>query len=298
MTNIHYLNSYAAGPVIERQITDEHVDKLFDFVPRNVFFWTLRFAKLKFNQRLSQGSETWFDRLKVYVGLPDWVLTEEQIEDENLAYIKIPFGLINDVQEISDYELIVTVPFQRHHSETGEAYNSLHHVSAKYFALSSYNMDTAILNRKEPFADEEDQYEELIENELDNVWLKKQRLIQILRDEQFNNERVETLYTCLNTCMGLAEGNKELIEEFTNIHDAGDIGCEEAHRIYSNLTIEEFFDWSTEHFGLDDYYKDTETLIDNVKFHMEEDQRMLVVNEPYKFITKMIARSFKIAEHN
>lgn len=298
MTNIHYLNSYAAGPVIERQITDEHVDKLFDFVPRNVFFWTLRFAKLKFNQRLSQGSETWFDRLKVYVGLPDWVLLEEQIEDENLSYIKIPFGLINDVQEISDYELIVTVPFQRHHSETGEAYNSLHHVSAKYFALSSYNMDTAILNRKEPFADEEDQYEELIENELDNVWLKKQRLIQILRDEQFNNERVETLYTCLNTCMGLAEGNKELIEEFTNIHDAGDIGCEEAHRIYSNLTIEEFFDWSTEHFGLDDYYKDTETLIDNVKFHMEEDQRMLVVNEPYKFITKMIARSFKLAEHN
>lgn len=298
MTNIHYLNSYAAGPVIERQITDEHVDKLFDFVPRNVFFWTLRFAKLKFNQRLSQGSETWFDRLKVYVGLPDWVLTEEQIEDENLAYIKIPFGLINDVQEISDYELIVTVPFQRYHSETGEAYNSLHHVSAKYFALSSYNMETAILNRKEPFDDEEDQYEELIENELDNVWLKKQRLIQILRDEQFNNERVETLYTCLNTCMGLAEGNKELIEEFINIHDAGDIGCEEAHRIYSNLTIEEFFDWSTEHFGLDDYYRDTETLIDNVKFHMEEDQRMLVVNEPYKFITKMIARSFKIAEHN
>ena len=298
MTNIHYLNSYAAGPVIERQITDEHIDELYDFVPRNVFFWTLRFAKLKFNQRLSQGSETWFDRLKVYVGLPDWVLTEEQIEDENLAYIKIPFGLINDVQEISDYELIVTVPFQRYHSETGEAYNSLHHVSAKYFALSSYNMETAILNRKEPFDDEEDQYEELIENELDNVWLKKQRLIQILRDEQFNNERVETLYTCLNTCMGLAEGNKELIEEFINIHDAGDIGCEEAHRIYSNLTIGEFFDWSTEHFGLDDYYRDTETLIDNVKFHMEEDQRMLVVNEPYKFITKMIARSFKIAEHN
>ena len=298
MTNIHYLNSYAAGPVIERQIADEHIDKLYDFVPRNVFFWTLRFAKLKFNQRLSQGSETWFDRLKVYVGLPDWVLTEEQIEDENLAYIKIPFGLINDVQEISDYELIVTVPFQRYHSETGEAYNSLHHVSAKYFALSSYNMDTAILNRKEPFADEEDQYEELIENELDNVWLKKQRLIQILRDEQFNNERVETLYTCLNTCMGLAAGNKELIEEFINIHDAGDIGCEEAHRIYSNLTIEEFFDWSTEHFGLDDYYRDTETLIDNVKFHMGEDQRIRVVNEPYKFITKMIARSFKIAEHN
>ena len=98
--------------------------------------------------------------------------------------------------------------------------------------------------------------------------------------------------------MGLAKGNIELIEEFINIQDAGDIGSEEAQKIYGNLTIEEFFDWSTENFGLDDYYTDTEVLINNVKYHMEDDERMLKVNEPYQFITKMIARTFPITEHN
>lgn len=298
MSNIHYLNSYTTAPVIDRQISDEIIDKLYDFVPSNVFFWTLRFAKLRFNQRLTQGSETWFDRLKVYVGLPDWVLTEEQIDEDSLTYIKVPFGLINDIQDISDYELKITVPFQRINSETGEAYNSLFHVSAKFFATRSYEMDTAILDRSDAFSEEEDQYERLIQNELENVWLKKQRLIEICRDDHFDAERVETLYTCLNTCLGLAEGNKDLIEEFTTVQDAGDIGCKEAQKIYSSLTIEEFFDWSTEHFGLDDYYRDAETLIDNVKFHLEQDQRMLIINKPYKFITEMIARSFKIAEHN
>tara|TARA_B110000305_G_C18954868_1_gene410065 strand:+ start:72 stop:368 length:297 start_codon:yes stop_codon:yes gene_type:complete len=98
--------------------------------------------------------------------------------------------------------------------------------------------------------------------------------------------------------MGLADGNIELIEEFTDIEDAGQIGSDEAQKIYSNLTVEEFFDWSTEHFGLDDYYTDTEVLVDNVKYHMEDDESMLEFNEPYKFITKMIARTFPIIEHN
>ena len=84
----------------------------------------------------------------------------------------------------------------------------------------------------------------------------------------------------------------------TDIEDAGQIGSDEAQKIYSNLTVEEFFDWSTEHFGLDDYYTDAEVLVDNVKYHMEDDESMLEFNEPYKFITKMIARTFPIIEHN
>jgi hypothetical protein len=183
-------------------------------------------------------------------------------------------------------------------TETGEAYNSLHHVDAQYFVIKSYNMESDIMERREEFADMEDQYDNLIENGLVNVWQKKQLLVKRLRSETFQDERTEALYTCLNTCMGLAEGNIELIEEFTNIQGVGDIGAEEAQKIYSNLTIEEFFDWSTEHFGLDDYYTDTDVLINNVKYHMEENESMLEFNEPYKFITKMIARTFPIIEHN
>lgn len=298
MTNIHYLKICGVEQNSYEQIKDELIEKLYDLAPRNVFLWTLKYAKIKFNQRIQQDAETWFDKLKVYVGLPDWIITEEQIDDDKVAHVKVPFGLINDINEISDVRLRIAVPFQRMNTETGEAYNSLHHVDAQYFVIKSYNMESDIMERREEFADMEDQYDNLIENGLVNVWQKKQLLVKRLRSETFQDERTEALYTCLNTCMGLAEGNIELIEEFTNIQGVGDIGAEEAQKIYSNLTIEEFFDWSTEHFGLDDYYTDTDVLINNVKYHMEENESMLEFNEPYKFITKMIARTFPIIEHN
>ena len=298
MSNIHYLKTYKIDPNNRSMVTDELIDKLYDFAPRNVFYWVLKFAKIRFNQRIKQDAETWFDKLRVYVGLPDWVITESQIEDDNVAHVKVPFGLINDINDISDIGLQISIPYQREDSETGELYNTLHHVTADFFALRSYHMDSDIINQKEEFADMEDQFDDLIENGVANVWRKKQLLVKRLRTENFHSERTEILYTCLNTCMGLADGNIELIEEFTDIEDAGQIGSDEAQKIYSNLTVEEFFDWSTEHFGLDDYYTDTEVLVDNVKYHMEDDESMLEFNEPYKFITKMIARTFPIIEHN
>ena len=298
MSNIHYLKTYKSDPNNRSMVTDELIDKLYDFAPRNVFYWVLKFAKIRFNQRIKQDAETWFDKLRVYVGLPDWVITESQIEDDNVAHVKVPFGLINDINDISDIGLQISIPYQREDSETGELYNTLHHVTADFFALRSYHMDSDVINQKEEFADMEDQFDDLIENGVANVWRKKQLLVKRLRTENFHIERTEILYTCLNTCMGLADGNIELIEEFTDIEDAGQIGSDEAQKIYSNLTVEEFFDWSTEHFGLDDYYTDTEVLVDNVKYHMEDDESMLEFNEPYKFITKMIARTFPIIEHN
>ena len=298
MSNIHYLKTYKSDPNNRSMVTDELIDKLYDFAPRNVFYWVLKFAKIRFNQRIKQDAETWFDKLRVYVGLPDWVITESQIEEDDVAHVKVPFGLVNDINDISDIGLQIAIPYQREHSETGELYNTLHHVNGDFFALRSYHMDSDVINQKEEFADMEDQFDELIENSVANVWRKKQLLVKRLRIENFHNERTEILYTCLNTCMGLADGNIELIEEFADIEDAGQIGSEEAQKIYSNLTVEEFFDWSTEHFGLDDYYTDTEVLVDNVKYHMEDDESMLEFNEPYKFITKMIARTFPIIEHN
>ena len=188
MTNIYYLNSYKAERIKDEQITDEFIETLYDFAPKNVFYWTLKFAKLRFNQRLQKNEQGWFDLLKVYVGLPDWIITESQIEAEKASHLKVPFGLINDINEISDNDFNIAVPFQVTNSNTGEAYNSLHHVMAKNFALRSYETDSDILNRSGDFEDTEDQYDELIANELDNVWRKKQIIVQSLRDENFSNE--------------------------------------------------------------------------------------------------------------
>ena len=95
MTNIHYLNSYKAARIKDEQITDDFIETLYDFAPKNVFYWTLKFAKLRFNQRLQKNEQGWFDLLQVYVGLPDWIMTEAQLEEEKATYLKVPFGLCN-----------------------------------------------------------------------------------------------------------------------------------------------------------------------------------------------------------
>lgn len=296
MTNIHYLHSFKPVPIKDDKINVDFIDTLYDFCPRGVFYWTLKFARIKFNQRIKDNTQTWFDRLQVYVGLPDWVVIESQLESENIAHLKVPFGLLTDIEEISNTELNVSVPFQVTHSDTGEAYNSLHHTSVSNFYVASLENEKDIRDKTGVFEDMEDQHESLIEYELDNVWKKKQFVVERLRSENFQSERIEVLYICISTCMGLADGKKDLIEEFVDIEDAGEIGPEEARKIYSNFTIEEFFEWGTDHFGLDDYYLDAQTVVDNIKCHIEDDEDILETSERYRFITKIIARSERHAE--
>ena len=43
MSNIHYLKTYKSDPNNRSMVTDELIDKLYDFAPRNVFYWVLKF---------------------------------------------------------------------------------------------------------------------------------------------------------------------------------------------------------------------------------------------------------------
>jgi hypothetical protein len=58
MTNIHYLKICGVEQNSYEQIKDELIEKLYDLAPRNVFLWTLKYAKIKFNQRIQQDAET------------------------------------------------------------------------------------------------------------------------------------------------------------------------------------------------------------------------------------------------
>ena len=62
-------------------------------------------------------------------------------------------------------------------------------------------------------------------------------------------------------------------------------------KLISNLDINEFYEWASDHFGLDTYYEDSEDLVDHVKSIFRIDGDLLDNNEDYKFVTKMIGRS-------
>ena len=111
MSNIYSLNRPYREALTTSKITDELIEILYDLCPLKVSFWNLKLAKVWFNNRLNNREQTWFDKLQVYVGLPNWVLTEEQMLNENLPHLMLPYGLLNDIADASETSFNVSIPY-------------------------------------------------------------------------------------------------------------------------------------------------------------------------------------------
>ena len=88
-----------------------------------------------------------------------------------------------------------------------------------------------------------------------------------------------------------------LLQTFLDVKNIDEKSIHEARRIYSNLDIDEFYEWASDHFGLDIYYEDSEDLVDHIKIIFRIDDDLLDNNEDYKFVTKMIGRSEPSYQH-
>ena len=81
------------------------------------------------------------------------------------------------------------------------------------------------------------------------------------------------------------------MQAFLDVKNIDEKSIHKARRIYSNLDIDEFYEWASDHFGLDTYYGDSEDLVDHLKGIFRIDSDLLDDNEDYKFVTKMIGRA-------
>ena len=81
------------------------------------------------------------------------------------------------------------------------------------------------------------------------------------------------------------------MQAFLDVKNIDEKSIHEARRIYSNLDIDEFYEWASDHFGLDNYYEDSEDLVDHFKCIFRIDGDLLENNDDYNFVTKMIGRS-------
>ena len=298
MSNIYSLNRPYREALTTTKITDELIEILYDLCPLKVSFWNLKLAKVWFNNRLNNGEQTWFDKLQVYVGLPNWVLTEEQMLNENLPHLMLPYGLLNDIADASETSFNVSIPYFQKDTLKGTPYTAFHHTNSFEFTETSYKMENDIIDKKNEFEGVPDEYERLIKAELQNVCEKKELVLNRLSKDDEDKQAMETLATAISTCRALASGDKKLLEEFLQIEDKEDNGSEEARKVYSNLDIEEFFEWASDHFGLDKYYESAEHLVEHIKWIIECEPTRLVCNEGYIFITKIIGRSDKPLNDN
>jgi len=110
-------------------------------------------------------------------------------------------------------------------------------------------------------------------------------------------ENMNVLRTSLSTCKQLSEGDGELLEAFLGVPNLKSKDILHAKAIYSKLDIDDFYEWASQHFGLDDYYDDAEDLVDHIKCIFRRDEHLLQNDADYQFITNMIGRSKPIYEY-
>ena len=297
MSNIHYLNIPFKTSLNTNKITDDLIEILYDLLPSNFSHWSLKLAQARFNQRQSQDASTWHDKLQVYVGLADWVLTEEQMLSEQVPHIKCPFGLLESISEVTESNLNVGLPFKKACSLTGRSYEAIFHSTIFNIAFHSAKLDNDIINGKGDFEFEDDQFERLVTFENEHVKEKAEYLVSRMKRARIYQENMNVLRTALSTCKQLSEGDKELLEAFLGVSNLKPKDIMQAKKIYSKLDIEDFYEWSSQHFGLDDYYDDAEDLVDHIKYIFRRDEHLLENNADYNFMTAMIARSQPINAH-
>jgi hypothetical protein len=297
MSNIHYLNIPFKTPLNINKITDELIELLYDLLPSNFSHWSLKLAQARFNQRHTEGASTWHDKLQVYVGLADWVLTEEQMLSEQVPHIKCPFGLLETLSDVTESNLNVGIPNKKECTLTGRSYEAIYHSTSFDVSYHSAKLDGDIINGKGDFEFEGDQFERLVTFEIEHVKEKSEYLVSRMKRARIYEENINVLRTALSTCKQLSEGDGELLEAFLGITNLKSEDMVRAKKIYSKLDIGDFYEWASQHFGLDDYYDDAEDLVDHIKCIFRRDEHLLEVNDDYKFAVKMIGRCEPVLHH-
>jgi len=297
MSNIHYLNIPFKTSLNTNKITDDLIEILYDLLPSNFSHWSLKLAQARFNQRQSQDASTWHDKLQVYVGLADWVLTEEQMLSEQVPHIKCPFGLLESLSDVTESNLNVGIPYKKECTLTGRSYEAIFHTTCFDVSYHSAKLDGDIINGKGDFEFEDDQFERLVTFENHHVKEKSEYLVSRMKRAHIYQENMNVLRTALSTCKQLSEGDGVLLEAFLGVSNLKSKDIAEAKSIYSKLDICDFYEWASQHFGLDDYYDDAEDLIEHIKCIFRRDEHLLEINDDYKFAVKMIGRCEPVLHH-
>lgn len=291
MTNIIDIRHRFAAPLCKGMITDELIDTLYDFAPIQTRYWSLMIAKAKFNERLSSGNQEWVDFVQVYVGVPDYTVSLDQLKDENLPHLKLSLGLLKAVLADGNVDFKIAIVRRQEHQEKGLAFDAFVHTNTLFFLQMANEIDSENISESDAFASCEEDPVQILENACDHV----HGLTQIVTDRLFFVDQYRMkqalLRTAIATCMALADGNKQVIEDFLDLDDVGEIGPVEARHIYSNMDIEEFHDWASGNFNLDDYFESPEDLVFDLKWEMAEDETLLDHDVHYSFLAGIVARS-------
>lgn len=290
MKNIIYLENSFRSALSPDHANNELLEILYDFLPSKISFWSMKLAQAKFNTCQSSDQTNWLDHVQVFVGLPDWVINEEQMQAESLPHLKCPFGLLRILSDITEIPIKCALAQAKRDVLTKKWYKAFYHTFTFEVELLAISVDEDFETNPihSPAARVKHDFVSLIDS--DCVYEKVECLVDKIHRRYGCQRKFDTLRTALSTCYQLACGDNKLLMAFLGISHVSNTSVEHAIRIYGNLDIDQFFDWASDHFGLDEHYDDVDDLVDHFEYMLEKGEIHPNCDELYSFMSDMIFR--------
>ena len=239
-------------PTKNFQISNEVITELLKLSHNNVKWVHLYYAQQTFNYRQLNDKRSWLDLILVYVGLPDWIETQDELKAYDLPYVEVPMGLLDDLFDSSSIEMNFAIPYQGKIRKVGKLHNLLAHTDVLTFINRSTNLNSDIYKTKGIFESKHHYYEKYLLNVEENCEEKKLFVIDLIREDKAEEEAGELFWTAMSYAYGLSIGRNELLDFFKTKYSTS-LSKEEAEAYFSHLTIDEFYKWSCNYFAMDRY---------------------------------------------
>jgi len=287
MTEILKLVSDNADPINDCKISNEIIKTLYTFSHINVRWSHLFHAQRTFHYRQYNDDKRWIDLVTVYVGLPNWVKNLADLKTYNLPHVEIPLGYLEDLFDCSSIEMNIGIPYQSISRETGELSTLIIHSTSLDFIRKSNTLDSDIQNREGAYEHKDNHYEKYVLNAVDNFANKKQLVAKLISEATEEDECIEVVWAALSFAYGLSIGRYELFDFFKNKYPNA-MSKEEAETYFSNLTVKDFYIWSSDYFVMNAYFKTLEELTTILEVCIKHDEN---ASDIFEYAQEILERS-------
>ena len=236
---------------IPKKITEDFKDKIFEYGPDDICWPALLHAQIRYNNRADTQNQIWYDLLPVYIGLPDWLEFEDQIKEHDLKYLRVPVGFLCDLLECTKQPMGITLTYP---SDAGQSLRLLHTTTDEFKeAVCVVDLKTQVDMFKNIY--KEKYQEDFTLNPCENVWGKKQLVVDQLHIQKYEGYRIRDFFIALEFCFSISEGIPGFYENWY-----GDVEEYPGHKkklikYYKAPDLQKFYDLSCEMFeDFDDDY--------------------------------------------
>lgn len=253
MSEIILLESKFKNPSrIPKNITDTFIDEIIEYGPSILGWSSLLHAQIKYNNRSKTQKQIWYDLLPVYLGLPNWIEFEAQIQEHKLQHLRVPAGFLCDLFECTKQPMGITLSFP---NEDGESLRLLHTSTDKLkVAVEAVDSKNQV-DLNENVSKTNDRQDCTI-NPSDNVWDKKQLVIDELRSINHDDFMNADFFVALEFCFSISEGIPGFQEEWYGHIEQTAVQKQKLMDHYKSTDLQGFYELSCAMFEdfEDDYF--------------------------------------------